>query len=353
MSGAATGYARKLPVVKTERGLIGLIADNANHDHGFAWPSIGTLARETGCSERHVKRMLKGFVDAGYLVRFDVFCRFSGRQRASAYWFPIDGPEPKPAQIKAYENEVGGLLRRWVSKGEGDTHVTPSGRAEGDARVTPEGDLGVTPGVTPESPLEPPIELPVERPQSAGASAGSQAVQAAPQAPSPDLFAQAFAGWPDAGRKHSSEREGGAAWEAELAAGGDSERMARACRAYAGDRKAWGVSGVPLSFQKFIQSGRWQSFAPVAIPGPAAPAAAAAAAAARLNGPAGLRDKLVVRFGEDWALSWFDPCAWASERLVLTAANGVAFDKLQREAGRVISDFNVTLARPLAAALAG
>src|SRR5204863_4443195 len=48
-----------------EKAILMVIAHHINSGNGTAWPSMGTLAREAGCSRRHAIRIVKRFRDGG------------------------------------------------------------------------------------------------------------------------------------------------------------------------------------------------------------------------------------------------------------------------------------------------
>jgi hypothetical protein len=212
----------------------------------FAWPAVGELAATLQRSERHIKRLLRSLERAHLLAGYDVVDRQTGRTRARAYWFPVDGDLPAEADFRAYEEQVGGRVTR-VSPWEGDTGVT----LEGDGDVTQEGDTGVTPivGVDTKGP-EGPTQRAREGRQCEGPAAdpdplwaGFEAVERA--------YPQEGLAFSDRGEAFSAFRylvdAGSSAEDLEAAAGGYGPLLAKLKRTQG-----------PVSLQRFLREGRWR-----------------------------------------------------------------------------------------------
>lgn len=131
----------------------------ANHDgDGGAWPSIATLSKYAGCSDRAVQRALRELIglrevavhrqaggpremrDTARPNRYDVLVQCPPTCDRTRH-HKVTEPSPQPVQTL------------WT---DGVTPASP-----GDTSVTPPGDTSVTPRVTPVSPepsLEPSLE---------------------------------------------------------------------------------------------------------------------------------------------------------------------------------------------------
>jgi DNA-binding transcriptional regulator YhcF (GntR family) len=61
-------WALKQPVKTTEKLLL-LVISNYADEQGRAWPSVETLARDTGMSRATIKRSMRKLEDAGFVRR--------------------------------------------------------------------------------------------------------------------------------------------------------------------------------------------------------------------------------------------------------------------------------------------
>jgi len=68
LSFQAMSWALKQPVKTAEKLLLLVIANYAD-EQGRAWPSVETLARDTGMSRTSVKRTMKKLEDTGFIRR--------------------------------------------------------------------------------------------------------------------------------------------------------------------------------------------------------------------------------------------------------------------------------------------
>ncbi|MGY1733900.1 helix-turn-helix domain-containing protein [Geodermatophilus sp. SYSU D01045] len=115
-----------------DRLLLLAIADHAGDDGGDAWPSVPTLARKTGTSERSVQRGIARLQAGGHLV----IERCSGRGGTNLYrvvMAPAGGvslspPAPDPAAPQGCQPVTGDDL----------TPVTQPRHRRGDSQVSPE-----------------------------------------------------------------------------------------------------------------------------------------------------------------------------------------------------------------------
>jgi hypothetical protein len=99
------------------------VADYANSDTGWAWPSVRNMARRTGLSERQVQRHLR-------IIEADGWIRQG--------WTPQIKMTPGRTTLWIWERRIR------LDDSRGDTHVTPG--------VTPASPPARGAGVTPTSP---------------------------------------------------------------------------------------------------------------------------------------------------------------------------------------------------------
>lgn len=59
MSVKTMGRVWDLQLPTSKKFLLLAMADHADHDHGNIWPSIDTLSRKTGYTDRHIRRLIK------------------------------------------------------------------------------------------------------------------------------------------------------------------------------------------------------------------------------------------------------------------------------------------------------
>lgn len=146
-------------------------------------------------------------------------------------------------------------------------------------------------------------------------------------------FVRAWDVYPDAGKRGvSGPRVGRDAFEAEVTAGGDPERMVEAARRYGADRAAWGASGRPVAFHRFFAEERWRTFGE-ALAGGARPERLAAVDGPVWPGPEELRTAFVEAHGADRAAAWLDPAGWDPASGAVLAATGVAERWIRDNAG--------------------
>jgi hypothetical protein len=115
-----------------DRLLLLAIADHAGDDGGDAWPSVPTLARKTGMSERTVQRGIGRLVDGGHLA----VDRCAGRRGTNRYRVlmpPAGGATVSPGTPAAAAHD-----RCRTATGDGLTPVTQPCHPGGDVQVSPE-----------------------------------------------------------------------------------------------------------------------------------------------------------------------------------------------------------------------
>jgi len=117
----------------------------ANHEgDGGAFPSVATLAKYGGCSERQVQRYIAALVELGELR---VFAQRGGTDEAR--------PDRRPNLYRVLVGCPDWCDGTTQHRRRGDTGDTP--KANGVTSVTERGDTGDANGVTPTSP-EPSLE---------------------------------------------------------------------------------------------------------------------------------------------------------------------------------------------------
>ena len=92
MSFSAIKWAFKQPVSPTEKLVLLFLADHANEKTQQCWPSLGTIARESGLSTRSVIRSMNKLSELGLLERADRFS--NNRQTSNIYTLKIGNTPP-------------------------------------------------------------------------------------------------------------------------------------------------------------------------------------------------------------------------------------------------------------------
>lgn len=110
-------------------------ADHADHDGGTIYPSIATIARKTGYSERQVQRITASLINDGIMIRDGI-----GPHGAYRYHINLH-------KLNAYRPlNMGGDTMTPPPDGMGDISIEQGDISE------PQGDKIAAPGVTPMSP---------------------------------------------------------------------------------------------------------------------------------------------------------------------------------------------------------
>lgn len=266
-----------------------------------AWATIQVLADAVNISERSVQYKLREFERDGLISK-------SGRMhrmRNSTRSVPIYQLAP---DVEGLGSPAAGGGCMGADFAPMDRHGCKPGGGMGAKGLHPQEPMGTEFGRSNDLPLG--------------------AREAEPQEPG-DHCAQAWAGFPEAGRKGvSSLRQARVAWRAELEAGADPAQLLAAVRAYAGDRKSWGTSGRPCAFHRFLAEGRYVEFGELATgPGCAEPPPRPLDLVAP---PEDLRAAVVAATDEAKARSYFDPCGWREADRALVARTAFAADWLRR-----------------------
>jgi DNA-binding transcriptional regulator YhcF (GntR family) len=115
--------ARVKDLTPHERCVLITLADRANHKTNKCWPSVGTMAQDTGVSEREVHRALKRFRALGLITisgktkyGTNVYSLHLKEKPASAEEEPEDCPldDAAPAQLAAEQCHAGSaVLTMW------------------------------------------------------------------------------------------------------------------------------------------------------------------------------------------------------------------------------------------------
>ena len=129
MSIAAMNAAWQIEELKPAYKFVLMALADAAGDDGYCWPSIPTLARKTGMSERSVQRILRILEKSG-LLKVEARFRGDGSATSNGYYLTlIKGGDNLPSPLSQSKHQV---------------VVSPS----------PPSDLGVT-----QTTIEPPINL--------------------------------------------------------------------------------------------------------------------------------------------------------------------------------------------------
>lgn len=138
-----------------------------------------------------------------------------------------------------------------------------------------------------------------------------------------EVVREVWAAWPEAGCEHSSERLLTDVVTAEVAAGAPLADVRAGMLAYAGKPKAWGQSGErPKAPHTFVGEGRWKTHLPKADG-----RAPVVTTRIRFASPE-VRTALFGAMGEEWVVSWLDPCGWDEGKRVIDPRIKRRADKL-------------------------
>ncbi|MFZ0269928.1 helix-turn-helix domain-containing protein [Caulobacter sp.] len=132
----------------------------------------------------------------------------------------------------------------------------------------------------------------------------------------------------------SSVRVIAKALRAESLGGADLAQVEAACLHYAARKSMWGASGKPVSPQKFITEGRWETIAAVVLAAGVAPEAPTRTGFANAE----VRAAVVRAKGEAWAASWLDPCGWRESDRVIIPGLGLRAAELRKVSGLLASE---------------
>lgn len=113
MSIAALNWARPLPFGKSEKFVLMMLAERANAQ-GECFPSVPSLAAETGFSDRTIQRAIRQLMRGGALV----VDHGGGRHRSSRYVLQIGtapAPLPEPETVTLVTSETVTFLQETVT----------------------------------------------------------------------------------------------------------------------------------------------------------------------------------------------------------------------------------------------
>jgi hypothetical protein len=142
MSVQVTAHIWKMPLLLPEKLVLLRMADYADHDGGSIFPSVATLSRDCGISDRAVQLILRKFVADGLLLI--VANETGGRGKTRHYAIDLEraaelaGPEGEAKRAKRAKREFalnghGGAVetvkrvQNSTVKGEEDLHPTCQG----------------------------------------------------------------------------------------------------------------------------------------------------------------------------------------------------------------------------------
>lgn len=296
-------------------GLLMLLADMTRSGHEL-FPSIATLAEESGLDERTLRRAMASLEDDGLLEREQRFTA-SGKSTSARYRLTAFGWNGKPLS----EAERGGSLAD-----------VGGAECEGRGRVL----TGSTSFEPSSLSAESSDELSVSVVQ---AREGDGKKQAAAD-PAEAAYLQLEAHWLRVAPGRVAEREARWAFSAAIS-DGTLPAMIAACGmrflAESPDAKA----GKVAMLHRWLADRRWRGWEPkIAAPSSPAPNLAAASGgwceAGELFVEAVLRDK-----GADWAGSWLGRCDWDPAERVLVAPLSITADKLRRELSALLLEHGV------------
>lgn len=316
MSNKAMTWAWEAPIATPgAKFVLVALADHAADHAGEDWtcfPSVERLMQFTSQSRATVERHLSALAADGWISRVR---RRVSTGRLGVYDYVLHRVR-RVADAAAAEPETQGDHTSNCSMDHASNCGSTMLQNEGEPCVNLQHLYRLTP-------IEP-SEEPSERGRARMAS--------------PDWWGrEAWAVWPVAGQRPSSERLVIAAVAAEIAAGASPDRLLLAARAYAADKLAWGASGQPVACHKFFVEGRWENFAKVVPGGPGGPLDTRTRFVSDE-----IRAAMVAAKGEPWVISWLDPCGFDGAVRAIDPGSSTRAAKLrERDVQAILSSFKV------------
>lgn len=318
MSGKAFGWAKEQRCpTRGAKDVLKTLGDYAD-ENGFAYPSVGRLAAECDTSERTIQRDLRALEEAGLLRGYDVLDGRTGRSRTRVYWFPMNGPEPTPAMMKAIETERSG-------------RVTPVSPIRGDASVTGEGDTSVTGRVTTVSPLYEPLLEPE----------GTDVPSPSARADEDQAFEALVGAYPPSGIDSADIPAARLAFAVEVGQVGDPWRIVEAARSFAADPKTKARTFAVGSLNAWLTKRSYLGRLPAVVT--ASDAAKGSAGTRTRFACARFRAVVLAAKGEDWVASWLDRCGWDANARTIHPRTSLCATTLRTEIGDLLKSEGVKL----------
>jgi hypothetical protein len=330
MSNDAMNCAWKADDAPTDPGpmwILIILADHANDHSGedfAAFPSVERLQSRSKYSRAAVERNLQALVDLGWISRRRRV-RPDGKKGVYDYEMHRD-PERRGA-LRAARAAI--LAAGEKPSGDISDLDHPCCNLQHGPCVNLEPamlQIGDEPccNLQHQEPLEEPLDKP-----STGA-----------REPGDAGFEAALAAWPDSGRKRTRLPAARASWARVCSIETPARLMAAIAACAADPDLAKGDYGWP-AFDAWLADERWRFFLPVAGPTESARPRAVFA------GSPELRAAIVAdpRFGEAWAGSYLDRCAWDPGGRTLTPAGPTAAGKLAA-ASAIFRHHDIAIAAP-------
>jgi hypothetical protein len=95
----AMNWCRELKGLKpVDKSILGYICDRYNANHGYAWPSLARISRDTGWAVSTVTKALRRLEERELLATYKQFYPSSGSWASNRYYLPIFGALPTPGK---------------------------------------------------------------------------------------------------------------------------------------------------------------------------------------------------------------------------------------------------------------
>jgi DNA-binding transcriptional MocR family regulator len=322
LSNRALNWAFDSGLPPGQRFVLVVLGDAGSDHSGEDWscfPSVKAIMEMTGFGRSTVERHLSWLWSEGWISR-EPRLRADGTLGINDYVL-----HREPERREALKSERAGVDRTPGSRREGPLKSRgPDPSNRGDMSPQIEGsDTLKSRGQEPS--LEPLLEPSLRA-----------------REPGDDGFDEACTFWPLKGRRFTKWPAARAAWA--LARQHETaERLRAAILACANDpTRLKGDYGWP-GLDSFLRDETWRGYLPEAL----ATATPQAAVRSGFAGPVEIRAAVVAERDEGFAGSYLDRASWCAVTQTVTAANGVAFDRL-KPLRRIIEHHGAQLAPPTA-----